>query len=219
MTRFRFVRSLGLVLATLAALSCSESSPSAPPAQTTADDALSWGRPGTLPGPFDSFIKVIPGVVDPTGIDVRAVRWAPTHVNEIRSVSGTIGFGGGSLSIPGSDFTITFPSGALLTPTAITITSDASGYVSYDMQPHGLIFAKPVTVTQRLSNTAIYGTSEAWNSFGAFLLTDPLDLSGIIKAVETTTTTILAPPVPPGAAPEVQLWQILHFSRYILASG
>lgn len=217
MIRFRFVRSFGLVLATLAALSCSESPPSGPNQPATAD----WDIPGTLTGPFDSAIKVIAGVVDPTGIDVRAIRWAPTHVNEIRSVSGIIGVGGGSLSIPGSDFTITFPSGALLTPTAITIISDSSGYVSYDMRPHGLIFVRPVTVTQRLGNTAVYGTPEAWNSFGAYLFTDPSDLSGIVKAVETTTTTIVAPPAPPGSSitPEVQLWQIWHFSRYILASG
>ena len=217
MIRSRFGRSIGLVLATMAALSCSESPPSAPLVSVTPD----WGTPGILTGPLDSVVSVIAGVVDPTGIDVRAIRWAPTHVNETRSVSGTIGVGGGSLSIPGSDFTITFPFGALLTPTSITIVSDASGYVSYDMMPHGLIFVRPVIVTQRLGNTAVYGTPVAWNSFGAYLLTDPIDLSGILKAVETTTTTIFAPPAPPGssATPEVQQWQIRHFSRYILASG
>lgn len=217
MIRFRFGRSIGLVLATLAALSCSESPPSAPLVPATPD----WGAPGILTGPLDSVVKVIAGVVDPTGIDVHAIRWAPSHVNVTRSVSGTIGVGGGSLSIPGSDFTITFPFGALLTATEITIISDASGYVSYDMRPHGLIFVRPVIVTQRLGNTAVYGTPGAWSSFGAYLLTDPIDLSGILKAVETTTTTIFAPPAPPGssATPEVQQWQIWHFSRYILASG
>ena len=216
MIRFRFSRSIGLVLATMAALSCSESPLSGPLPPTAG-----WDRPGLLIGPFDSVVKVIAGVVDPNGIDVHAIRWAPTHVNETRSVSGIIGVGGGSLSIPGSDFTITFPFGALLTPTEITIISDASGYVSYDMKPHGLVFARPVVVTQRLGNTAVYGTPEAWNSLGAYLLTDPIDLSGILKAVETTTTTIFAPPAPPGSTvtPEVQQWEIRHFSRYILASG
>ena len=218
MIRSRFVRSFTLVLATFVALSCSDYSPTAPiAAPTYAQDGLISGLLGTVTGLLGSVLKVIVGVVDPNGIEVRAVQWAPTHVNQVRTVSGTIGVNGGTLAIPGSDFTITFPKGALSAPTAIKIISDASGYVSYDMKPHGITFAKPVIVTQRLKNTSVYGTSRAWNALGAYFPKDPPDLSGILKALETTTTTIFS-----GSSdgqPEVETWQLNHFSRYMLASG
>lgn len=219
MIRSRFVRSSALVLATFVALSCSDYSPTAPPmvAPTQAQDGLLSGLLGLVTGLLGSVLKVIGGVVDPNGIEVRAVQWAPSHVNQVRSVSGTIGVNGGSLSIPGSDFTITFPYGALSRSTAITIISDASGYVSYDMRPHGLTFAKPVLVTQKLRNTTLYGTPQVWNSFGAYFPEDPTILSGLLRAVETTTTTIFA--APDGSAPAIHVWQLKHFSRYMLASG
>ena len=182
-----------------------------------AQDDLISGLLDTVTGLLGSVVKVIVGVVYADGIDVHAVKWAPSHVNQVRSVSGTIGYYGGTLAIPGSDFTITFPRGALSATTSITITSDASGYVSYDMQPHGITFATPVIVTQKLKNTTVYGTSQAWNSFGAYFPQDLLDLSGLLKASETTTTTIYA--APSGGVPAVETWQLKHFSRYMLASG
>jgi len=219
MIRSRFIRSFALTLSVTIALSCSSDiSPTAPIAAPTAvREGLLSGLLGTVTGLLGSVLRIIGGVVYPNGVDVHAVKWAPSHINQVRSVSGTIGYYGGTLSIPGSDFTITFPRGALSTTTTITITSDASGYVSYDMQPHGITFATPVIVTQQLMNTSIYGTSQAWNSFGAYFPQDLLDLSGLLKASETTTTTIYA--LPSSNLPAVQTWQLKHFSRYMLASG
>jgi len=217
MIRSRFVRSVALTLSVTFALSCaSDIAPTAPiMAPTTAQDGLIGDLLGVVTGLLGSVLKVIVGVVAPR--DVYAVKWAPSHVNQARSVSGYIGYGGGTLSIPGSDFTITFPRGALSTTTKITIISDGSGYVSYDMYPHGITFSTPVIVTQQLRNTSVYGTSKAWNSFGAYFPQDLLDLSGLLKASETTTTTIYA--APSGGVPAVQTWQLKHFSRYMLASG
>ena len=217
MLRSRFFRSLTLALATVVAISCSEyTPPTGPLAPTQAQDGLLSGLLGTVTDLLGSVIKVIGFRSDPNGIPVAAVQWAGTHTNQVRSVSASIGYDGGTLSIPGSDFTITFPRGALWNQTAITITSDGSGYVSYDMQPHGLRFNKPVIVTQRLKNTSVYGTPLALNSFCAYFSTDLLDLSGILKALEVETTTIFSGS--DGRA-EVQAWQINHFSRYMLASG
>ena len=217
MLRSRFVRSSTLVLAAFVALSCSDYSPTAPiTAPTQAQDGLLSGLVGTVTNLLGSVLKVIGFRTDPNGIEVKAVRWAPTHVNQVRQVSATIGYDGGTLQIPGSDFTITFPRGALWYPTAITITSDASGYVSYDMQPHGLKFYKPVIVTQRLKNTEVYGTPLALNSFCAYFPSDLLDLGGILKALEIETTTILSGF---NGDAEIEAWQINHFSRYMLASG
>jgi hypothetical protein len=170
-------------------------------------------------GVLKSLTQVVLGVLDPNGIPVTPVQWASTHTNVERTVTGTIGRYGGTLAIPGSDFTITFPYGALSAPTAISITSDASGFVSYDMQPHGLRFAKPVVVTQRLRNTKVYGTPLQTKLFGAYFSQENplLDLVGnLLEAVEiVTSVTILRP----DGSPEVQTWLINHFSRYMLASG
>ena len=217
MIRSRFVRSFALVLSVSVALSCSDIAPTGPAAPVAAQDGLLSGLLGTVTGLLGSVLKIIVGVVDPNGIEVRAVKWDGNHDDKVRSASATIGFDGGTLAIPGSDFTITFPRGALSAPTAVTIISDASAYVSYDMQPHGTIFAKPVIVTQGLRNTSVYRTSQAWNAVGAYFPQDPPVLSGILKALETTTTTIFAPSS--GGQPEVETWQLKHFSRYMLASG
>lgn len=220
MIRSRFIRSFALGLFAAVALSCADTTPTGPLAPATAQDGLLSDVLGGVNGLLGSVLKVVVGVVAP--VDVHPVKWAATHDPQVHSVSGTIGYNGGTLSIPESDFTITFPYGALSTLTAITITSDNSGYVSYDMEPHGITFPKPVIVTQRLKNTEIYGTTQVWNSFGAYFADpDPLVLlspvTGLLKATETLTTTILASPF--GREPAIQTWQLKHFSRYMLASG
>ena len=220
MIRSRFVRSFVLVLTTFVAISCADYSPTAPVAPPTqAQNGLIGDLLGVVTNLLGSVLRVIGFRTDPNGIPVAAVKWAPTHVNDTRSVSATIGYSGGTLAIPGSDFTISFPRGALSNSTTITITSDASGYVSYDMKPHGLRFAKPVIVTQRLRNTTVYGTPLALNAFCAYFSHDLLDLSGILKALEIETTTIFSAPNGNQLVPEVETWQLNHFSRYMLASG
>jgi hypothetical protein len=223
MIRSRFVRTFSLVLATAVALSCSDYSPTAPTAPiaapTQAADGLIGDLLGVVTNLLGSVLRVIGFRSDPNGIPVTAIQWAPTHVNQTRSTSGSIGYNGGTLAIPGSDFTITFPKGALYETTWITITSDASGYVSYDMKPHGLKFAQPVIVTQRLNNTAVYKTPAALNAACAYFSTDLLDLSGILNALEIETTTIFSAPNSGSLVPEVETWQLNHFSRYMLASG
>jgi hypothetical protein len=216
MIRSRFIRAFVLVLSTAAALACSDvTAPTATQVPVAAQNGLISGLLGTVTGLLGSVLKVIGAVVDPNGIPVNAVKWAPSHVNQVRKVSGTIGYSGGTLAIPGSDFTITFPRGALSKSTDITIISDATGNVSYDMLPHGITFATPVIVTQKLRNTAVYGTPDAWTARGAYFVRDS---DGSLKAVETTTTIIFAAPSG-GSLPTVQTWQLRHFSRYMLASG
>jgi hypothetical protein len=219
MIRSRFVRSATLVLATFATISCADYSPTGPsrplaPSQT--EDGLISGLVGVVTNVLGSVIRIIDFQYDPNGIPVYAVRWSGTHTNQVRTVSGYVGYDGGSLAIPGSDFTITFPKGALSSTTLVSITSDGNGYVSYDMKPHGIKFAKPVLVTQLLKNTAVYKTPTALNSFGAYFPQDPTLLGGLLKALEIEKTTIYSSPNGPQA--EVQVWELNHFSRYMLAS-
>jgi hypothetical protein len=216
MIRSRFLRSSLLVLTTFAALSCSDAIPTGPKAPTQVQDGLLSGLVGSVDTLLGSIIRVVGFVTDPNGIPVRAVQWSPGHVDQVRSVSATVGYDGGTLQIPGSDFTITFPRGALSEDTFIRIVSEDNGYVSYDMQPHGLRFNKPVLVTQSLRNTAVYGTPLALNTYCAYFATDLLDLSGILQALEIETTTIFSNPYTGRA--EFEVWQLNHFSRYMLAS-
>jgi hypothetical protein len=220
MLRSRFVRSSVLVLTTFVAISCADYSPIEPiAAPTKAQDGLIGSLLGIVTGLLGSVLHVISFQSDPNGIPVTAIKWAPTHVNQVRTVSATIGYNGGSLALGGSDFTITFPKGALTTSTWITITSDATGYVSYDMKPHGLKFAKPVIVTQGLKNTAVYLTPTALKAAGAYFSKDLLDLSGTLKALEIETTTIYSAPNSTNLVPVIETWQLNHFSHYMLASG
>jgi len=219
MIRSRFLRSFTLVLATFATVSCADYSPTGPtsplaPAQ--AQDGLISGLLGLVTNLLGTVIKVIEFVYDPNGIPVTGVKWSESHTNEVRTASAYIGYSGGTLAIPGSDFTITFPKGALSSTTYISITSDGNGYVSYDMKPHGIKFAKPVLVTQRLQNTAVYKTPTALKSFGAYFPQDPTMLGGILKALEIEKTTIFSGTTAGQA--EVQVWELRHFSRYMLAS-
>lgn len=226
MTSSRFVRYLAIVLTATLALGCSESptGPSAPSvpaasAPLAAPTGSSELLGGLLGGILRSLTETVKGVLDPNGIPVAPVKWAASHTNQERSVSGTIGYWGGSLSIPGSDFTITFPVGALSKSTTITIISDASGFVSYDMQPHGLQFAKPVIVTQRLRHTEANNLPADAKLFGAYFEDESLlagIVNGLLDAVEIVTSiTILGTD---GQA-HIQTWYLNHFSRYMLASG
>jgi len=218
MIRSRFLRSSVLVLTTFVALSCSEFSPTAPAIQapSQAQDGLLSGLVGLVTNLLGTVLNVITFRTDPNGIPVNAVKWTGTHINQTRSVSAYIGQNGGTLALPSSDFTITFPSGALSQTTLITVVSDGDGYVAYDMRPHGLRFNKPVLVTQRLNHTAVYGTSLALKAAGAYFPQDPTDYSGTINALEIETTTIFSSRNDGKA--DVETWLLNHFSRYMLAS-
>ncbi len=110
------------------------------------------------------------------------------------------------------------PSGALATPTTITIVAEAGSHVAYQMLPHGLQFLKPVTGTQGLQNTASYGT-DALNGVRSAYLPDEnggidVDDSASPSELEAATTYFGAARVA-----ESHVWTINHFSRYILISN
>jgi hypothetical protein len=220
MIRSRFLRSSVLILGAFAALSCSDTSPTAPPTAPVAavragtrQDALLGGLLGGL---LNTLASVVTFVGDATGITVHPIAWNSSYTQVSYSVSGTITPWGGTLTIPESDFTMTFPMGAVSQPTLITVTSDPS-YVAYKMSPAGIKFAKPVVVTQRLRKTAIYGQPLTAKLFGAYISDDLLDLSKLLNALEIElSATIYAPGS--STLPEVTTWTVNHFSRYMLAS-
>jgi hypothetical protein len=218
MIRSKFVRSTLLVFTAVVALSCSDSPTSPPPATTLAPTQAQNGLlSGLIGGLLQPVIKIVGFVADATGITVHPVTWDADHERVSHSVSGVITQWGGTLTIPETDFAITFPAGALSQSTLITITADPN-YVAYKMEPTGIRFAKPVVVTQLLRNTAIYGRPLSGQLFGAYIADDLLDLGKLLNALEIESSLTIFKPSNP-TLPESSSWTINHFSRYMLASG
>jgi len=214
MMRKQLLRSSLLLLTAVATLSCSDATPTGPVAPSQAQDGLLSGLVGGLLQPV---VKVVGFVADATGITVHPVGWGDNYDRVSHSVSGEITPWGGTLVIPESDFSITFPPGALSQTTRITITSDPD-FVAYKMEPTGLRFSKPVIVTQRLRKTEVYGQPLSGQLFGAYIADDLLDLSKLLHALEIELSTTIFQPSDP-SLPETEIWNINHFSRYMLASG
>jgi hypothetical protein len=154
-----------------------------------------------------------------SGTRARAVKWGPAHSRVEQTVSAVIGPDGGTLSLPGSDFKMDIPSGALAAPTMITVVARAGSYVAYEMLPHGLRFSKPVTAVQGLQNTALFA-SAAGNAIRAGYLPEGSDSiddddSASPSELEAGTTYFYGAEQVAGT----QVWIINHFSRYILISN
>src|SRR6202165_6352545 len=65
-----------------------------------------------------------------SGAKARAVRWGPGHSRVEQTASAVIGPDGGTLSLPGSDFTMNIPSGAISAPTSITVVAKGGSHVA-----------------------------------------------------------------------------------------
>ncbi|HEV7595040.1 MAG TPA: hypothetical protein VGO33_08585 [Gemmatimonadaceae bacterium] len=223
MIRSRFLRSSVLVLSAFVALSCSDTSPTAPAAAPVSAIRAGTTQDALLGGLLGGLLKVVASVVGFVGnanVNVNAVPWNSSYTHVSHTVSGTISQWGGTLTIPESDFTITFPAGAVSKPTPISITSDAN-YAAYAMYPH-MTFARPVVVTQRLRKTVVYGKPLTTKLFGAYVDQPSLDLLGnllgsVFNALEIELSATL---YVPGSStlPEITTWTVNHFSRYMLAS-
>jgi hypothetical protein len=152
-------------------------------------------------------------VTDAVHLELKAVWWKKQHKDVIR-VSKTIDQSGGTISIPETGLTLSFPAGAVTGPLTITITSDDK-YVAYKMEPTGTRFLKDVTATQLLNTTSIFGEPLRDQLYAAYIADDNVKLSGKVPALEIEpSTTIFS-----ALLPQAHVWIIRHFSRYMLASG
>jgi len=200
-------RSLLVALGVFVIASCSDPSLTGPPAFTDAA-ATQIGTPTSAAS--SKGLKL-----GETGLELRAVWWKKNHKDVIR-VSKTIDQAGGTISIPATGLTVSFPAGAVTAPITITITSDDK-YVAYKMEPSGTRFLKDVTVTQLLNTTAIFGEPLRSQLYAAYIADDNIKLSGKVPALEIEPSTTIFSTLNP-LLPEAQVWIIRHFSRYMLAS-
>jgi hypothetical protein len=205
MSSHRAFRYLALAVSAAAVISCGDY------AGITSPTQAKLFPPTRIVGASFSFVA--------SGSIAKAVKWGPSHSKVDQAVSAVVGPDGATLSLPGADFSISIPAGALSAPTAITIVSRAGSYVVYDMLPHGLHFAVPVTAIQGLSTVAGYGTSASNNIRSAYLsqANEQVAFDGSVSPVELEAATTYYYGLQPVA--ETHSWIVNHFSRYILISG
>jgi hypothetical protein len=205
MIRSRLIRSLPAILAAFVVASCSDSGLSNPTAPVDATSGRSSDAALKTPALAGSS-------TDQSNLELRALWWKDRH-KSVPSVSQWIGPSGGTISIPETGFTMTFPAGAVKAPINITVTPDQD-YVSYKMEPAGTQFSKEVTVTQSLAATELNGEALRNQLFAAYIA-DNVKLSGNVPVLYLLPShTIFS-----GLIPQAHVWTITHFSRYMLASG
>ena len=206
MTGTRLRRYVALVLSMVATFGCGDYSQSTSP-------------PPAARKLVPTFVLTSPFSLVTRGSLAEAVRWGPNHQAVDQRVSAVIGADGGTLSLPGADFSMTIPAGALMEPTAITVVAKGGVHVVYDMLPHGLKFLQPVTAVQGLSTTAIYRTPDANFVRTAYLPAgnEKIRRDGFAAPSELQGAKTYFHGDQPIA--ETQEWILNHFSRYILISG
>src|SRR5215210_8713338 len=168
MIRAKLFRSLPAIVSAFVLASCSDSGVSGPSLPTDVVASHSSGSHSSGSGSSGSGSSgsgsigsgfVVPVITDSpirvTDLELRAAWWL-MHQRTLAQVSKTIGPAGGTISIPATGLTVSFPAGAVTAPITITITADEK-YVAYKMAPEGTRFLKDVIVTQSLSTTEFAG--------------------------------------------------------------
>ena len=208
MSRVGFFRSLAVVAGAFIIASCSEAGISGP---STTQQTIA-----AAPSAQPAGDHCVASGTDASQLDLKALWWSKQHKDVVK-VSKTIDQSGGTISIPETGLTLSFPAGAVAAPITITITSDDK-YVAYKMEPTGTRFLKDVTATQQLNTTSIFGSPLRSQLYAAYIAEDNIKLSGKVPVLEiepgTTIFSVLS-----SLLPQAHVWTIRHFSRYMLASG
>jgi len=201
---------LGLALA-VGVASCADS-PMAP--RPVAPNAPSDGLLGGLLGVVTNLLDIVGQPVDKSVYVLRR----KIALAEPITVTKSVGYDGGTISIPETGFTMTIPRGALRYTTSITVTAVAGDRVQYEFGPHGLLFAQPVKVRQSLDGTyapnrnvsyeaIYYGTESSSGGLLGSLLNKLVNIVlEVLKAVLDPSSNSVN-------------FDIRHFSGYLVSSG
>ena len=134
-------------------------------------------------------------------------------------VTKTIPRGGGSISVPGTDFQLQIPKEAFADKEmTITITALPGKVVAYDFQPHGVVFLKPLKAVQQLGHTnwkgvkLKKGTYDDWTG-AYFANTSQVNLMNGKAFIDE----FMPGGVEIGGA--TVTWSIPHFSGYMVSTG
>lgn len=179
----------------------------APAGYTSAPDP---GQPSALLG---EVIGAVPIVGPLLSSDTVAVLQRDLPLPAPITVTQVVGSDGGRMVIPGAGLTVDFPAGALSAPTLITATALAGRGVVYEFGPHGISFAKPVTVTQDLEHTVVTRASAPWVSLkGGYYKSRTDLLTRLLRAIVQELI-----PASTDADAMVVRFDIRHFSGYLVA--
>jgi hypothetical protein len=149
-------------------------------------------------------------VVGLLGIGGKAVvlqRSSPLPTDEV--VTKTIGTGGGTIYLPKAGLTVTFPSGAVASNTAITVTAPKGNLMGYHMAPHGLVFKKTVKAKQDLTRSELGLLGRLLKKPKAVYFNGPLQpIVTILELLPLNLQGLLG----------YATWDIKHFSGYVIAT-
>lgn len=131
---------------------CRDASGPTPTPAPSVQSATQAGRPQALLGLDLGGVPILGGLLSPDTVAVlQRLQPLPAGVTTTQIV----GSAGGVLRLPAAGLTVSIPAGALTLPTPITVTAVAGRPVAYEFGPHGMQFAKPVTLIQDLNGTAV----------------------------------------------------------------
>lgn len=216
----RSVAAAALTLAVVATVVACRGERVAAPASAPATTApaakgdLLGSLTGTLTG-------TVTGTLTATVTTVTSITEALPVVNRLTPLANDVtwsfvaGPNGATSRNSATGLTVVIPQGALAANTTITVKALAGSVVAYEFQPHGITFAKPVTLRQDLSLTNVAAILGLTPMAGAYYNTStlPLDPStGLVTVneLEPTTVDLLHLAVS---------FKIGHFSGYVVAYG
>jgi hypothetical protein len=192
------IRRLATLALTLAVAACSSDHATAPATLSAQSAAPSNDLLGGLLGT----------VTNTLGLTVNGLQ-RKTPLAAPITVTKTIGWAGGYLSIPEAGVSVVVPVGALSSPTEITMTARAGSLVAYDFAPHGVTFDRPLVFTQdvRMTNAGLLSTLKlGYYSDPSLLGSTTAVVSEIINGVLSWLTGTFTAP-------------IKHFSGYVVLCG
>ncbi|HEY6089692.1 MAG TPA: hypothetical protein VD771_07855 [Gemmatimonadaceae bacterium] len=207
MIRASLLRTLPAILGVLVMASCSDSGIASLTAPANAIAEKATVATIKAPGPLNS-------PTDGKGLELRAAWWDKQHKN--LTIRQTITPKGGTILIPETGFSMSFPAGAVKAPVQITVSADEK-YVAYKFEPTGQQFDKDVIITQSLAATEFKAQPLRSQLLIAYI-DDNVKLSGKVPVLYLVPSNTIFSPLSP-RIPQAQVWSIKHFSRYMLASG
>ncbi len=128
--------------------------------------------------------------------------------------------GGGGINVPGTDFQLQVPNGAIPGGQGMTftITAYAGNVVAYDFQPHGVVFLKPLKAVQQLGHTnwkSLHLPAGYYPSTDGGYFADASQVDFITG--QALVDEFMLGGVDVGGA--TMTWAVPHFSGYMVSMG
>jgi len=203
-------RQLALFLAlAIGVASCADVTAPRPQAPAAASNGLIGGLLGGVINTVSNLLDILGQPVDKS---VHVLRRSTALAEDV-SYTQVVGVARGKIVVPKTGLTIEIPYGALKSATPITVTALAGDKVAYEFGPHGLLFQKPVRVTQSLTGTYAENKTVSYEAiyFG------PSNDGGLLGGVLGLVLEILNIDV--NRTTNSVGFDVRHFSGYLVSTG